>query len=545
MKKALAFIFAYWFALAPMAVAQTTYKLNELTELAAEPADTDWLLLWDTSASTSKKISRENFLTGSIIPETFGLTDPGADRLLFWDDSASTYRHLTLGTGLSISDTTINAESGGGSSLTSTQIAYGAGDNTITSEAAFKYTAANNLLSVGSIQINGDTGPTIYSPAADHIGFSADGTGDEIVFDLDTDNSARVYSGTGVGTITFDTINIAVPTEVYDATGWNGDLTVPTKDAVRDKIEALTLGSAGLTATYVGYGDGSNALTGEAAFAYNASTNTLTVENATFTNLNTTNLNAESFLLKETSGAGTQTLEIFAASDYTVNRSLYIYTGDNDTDLTIPSAGTLTMAASNYANAWSDGVKQTFNPNGTNAGINVGSHTADPSSPANGDLWYDSTANELTARINGANVALGAGGGSSGLGYVLQTYPVSNLSWSYSTTYYFGTTPSHTSTYDAAKIEIPKAGTIKRITYRAQTSAAGSNESTTVSCRLNDTTDVGSATIDMSGSPPIRAVNSSVSQAVSAGDFICIKVATPAYATNPTNCQLVATIYIE
>ena len=34
----------------------------------------------------------------------------------------------------------------------------------------------------------------------------------------------------------------------------------------------------------------------------------------------------------------------------------------------------------------------------------------DPSTPVNGDLWYDSTANELTARINGANVALGAGG---------------------------------------------------------------------------------------------------------------------------------------
>lgn len=58
-----------------------------------------------------------------------------------------------------------------------------------------------------------------------------------------------------------------------------------------------------------------------------------------------------------------------------------------------------------------DGVRQTFNPNGTNAGLNVGSHTADPSAPSNGDLWYDSTANELTARINGANVALGAGGG--------------------------------------------------------------------------------------------------------------------------------------
>lgn len=60
---------------------------------------------------------------------------------------------------------------------------------------------------------------------------------------------------------------------------------------------------------------------------------------------------------------------------------------------------------------WSAGVKQTFAPNATTAGLNVGSVAGDPSAPANGDLWYDSTANELTARINGANVALGAGGG--------------------------------------------------------------------------------------------------------------------------------------
>lgn len=59
-----------------------------------------------------------------------------------------------------------------------------------------------------------------------------------------------------------------------------------------------------------------------------------------------------------------------------------------------------------------DGVRQTFNPDGTNAGINVGSQAGDPGSPSNGDLWYDSTANELTARINGSNVALGGGGSS-------------------------------------------------------------------------------------------------------------------------------------
>lgn len=40
-----------------------------------------------------------------------GLADPNADRILFWDDSAGEMKYLSLGTGLSITDTTIN---GGG-----------------------------------------------------------------------------------------------------------------------------------------------------------------------------------------------------------------------------------------------------------------------------------------------------------------------------------------------------------------------------------------------------------------------------------------------
>lgn len=37
------------------------------------------------------------------------LVDPGADRVLFWDDSAGELTWLTLGTGLSITGTTLNA----------------------------------------------------------------------------------------------------------------------------------------------------------------------------------------------------------------------------------------------------------------------------------------------------------------------------------------------------------------------------------------------------------------------------------------------------
>lgn len=80
---------------------------------------------------------------------------------------------------------------------------------------------------------------------------------------------------------------------------------------------------------------------------------------------------------------------------------------------TSPTLASATLATPTISGAMTlpDGVRQTFNPDGTNAGLNVGSQAGDPSAPSNGDLWYDSTANELTARINGANVALGAGGG--------------------------------------------------------------------------------------------------------------------------------------
>lgn len=72
---------------------------------------------------------------------------------------------------------------------------------------------------------------------------------------------------------------------------------------------------------------------------------------------------------------------------------------------------TITTPTISGAITWPSNTRQTFAPGAAAAGLNVGSVAGDPSTPSNGDLWYDSAANELTARINGANVALGAGGG--------------------------------------------------------------------------------------------------------------------------------------
>lgn len=47
---------------------------------------------------------------------------------------------------------------------------------------------------------------------------------------------------------------LSVPDDVYDATGWNGSVEVPTKNAVRDKIEAVVAGAGSVSDTVYGAG---------------------------------------------------------------------------------------------------------------------------------------------------------------------------------------------------------------------------------------------------------------------------------------------------
>lgn len=65
--------------------------------------------------------------------------------------------------------------------------------------------------------------------------------------------------------------------------------------------------------------------------------------------------------------------------------------------LSLSSAGVLTFF---------DGARQTFNPNATNSGFNVGGVAGNPSTLVNGDIWYNSTTNELMGQVNGFTVVL-------------------------------------------------------------------------------------------------------------------------------------------
>lgn len=92
------------------------------------------------------------------------------------------------------------------------------------------------------------------------------------------------------------------------------------------------------------------------------------------------------------------------------------YVGRTTTD-TLTNKTLSTSTAISAAVSYTAGVRQTFAPNGTTPGINVGSNAGDPSTPSNGDMWYNSTSNLFKVWSNGAAITIS----SSGTGTVTNT----------------------------------------------------------------------------------------------------------------------------
>lgn len=115
-----------------------------------------------------------------------------------------------------------------------------------------------------------------------------------------------------------------------------------------------------------------------------------------------------------------------------------------------------------------------------------------------------------------------------------------------STTYYAGLiSPELSTTYAHVSLKIPKTGTVKRIELKVRVRGTlGSNETVSHYLRLNDTTDFGQ--IDTTYDAVNRELTlSGLSQAVTAGDTLALKIVAPAWATNPVNVQVQATVWIE
>jgi hypothetical protein len=119
------------------------------------------------------------------------------------------------------------------------------GDGTLTYDGV-DFTLSHPLV-VSGTEVKGSNGYKFNFASATTLKILSTGF-EDLILDLETTSNTAIWtSSTGVSVVEFSGIDVKVPTEVYDATGWNGDLTVPTKDAVRDKIE--TLGSGGDSVT--------------------------------------------------------------------------------------------------------------------------------------------------------------------------------------------------------------------------------------------------------------------------------------------------------
>ena len=87
------------------------------------------------------------------------LSDPGGDRILFWDETANAFKWLSVGSNLTITDTTIAASGGGGGSVAADDITAGDAAVTIsTTVGAVNITPASGSAIVLDGTINVDAG---------------------------------------------------------------------------------------------------------------------------------------------------------------------------------------------------------------------------------------------------------------------------------------------------------------------------------------------------------------------------------------------------
>lgn len=100
-------------------------------------------------------------------------------------------------------------------------------------------------------------------------------------------------------------------------------------------------------------------------------------------------------------------------------------------------------------------------------------------------------------------------------------------------------------TYANASIAIPAAGIITRFYVKVRIRTAnGSNEDVVHTIRINDTTDVGSLSLDYDQAER-SGTTTGLATSVSAGDTITIKITCPTWGTNPTGVSIYGWVYIE
>lgn len=136
---------------------------------------------------------------------------------------------------------------------------------------------------------------------------------------------------------------------------------------------------------------------------------------------------------------------------------------------------------------------------------------------------------------------------SLGIGYVLRAGQDQDSPADAQTLYFGGlVSRPETGTAASARVYIPRGGNVTKIYIGMQVAGVlGTTETSTMSFRLNNTSDTSiSAGIRCDATPAFFS-NTALSIAVAAGDYFEIKWVTPTWVTNPTNVRTWVDVYIE
>jgi len=130
--------------------------------------------------------------------------------------------------------------------------------------------------------------------------------------------------------------------------------------------------------------------------------------------------------------------------------------------------------------------------------------------------------------------------------YTLTAYFTLQLNPLDATTYVFSPYPSIGLVSNAAahKIRVPRGGVVRKV-YIEGICTVGSNETSTISFRLNDTTDTTITSVAIFNASPFSFSKTDLAIDVATGDYFTIKWVTPTWVTtNPTSVSMMATIWI-
>jgi hypothetical protein len=123
---------------------------------------------------------------------------------------------------------------------------------------------------------------------------------------------------------------------------------------------------------------------------------------------------------------------------------------------------------------------------------------------------------------------------------------VPNTSPADATTYFFGGIPGGGLSTSGAtrKILVPRAGVVRQVQLVVST-GGGTAETSTISLRLNNTTDATITASFATNSSGVVFTNSAMTLAVALGDYLEFKWVTPTWVTNPTSLTIEGTIWVS